>query len=199
MNGIEKIIGRITVEAEEAAAAVIAEAEKTAEDIRAGYRAKAEEAYTSRMNAGTEEIRLRSERAERAVKLDGRKDTLALKRGILTEAYARAEDKILAMPAEKYTDFLARQIGKAAVSGHESIILNPRDHASFGEAVVKAANGILAARGLPAGLTLSDETRDFSGGVILKEGAVEVNGTVDSLLEQSRNALDAEIAGMLFS
>lgn len=40
MNGIEKITARITAEADEAAAAVIAEAEKTAEEIRAGYHKK---------------------------------------------------------------------------------------------------------------------------------------------------------------
>ena len=34
MNGIEKITARITAEANEAAAAVIAEAEKTAREIR---------------------------------------------------------------------------------------------------------------------------------------------------------------------
>ena len=40
MNGIEKITARITAEAGEAAAAVIAEAEKTAGEIRAAYQKK---------------------------------------------------------------------------------------------------------------------------------------------------------------
>ena len=60
----------------------------------------------------------------------------------------------------------------------------------MGEAIVRGANAILTERGLPAG--------DFSGGLKLREGSVEVNCTVDTLLALSRNSLDAEIAAILF-
>ena len=66
MNGIEKITARITAEAGEAAAAVIAEAEKTAREIRAAYQKKADEAYEARMNEGNTEVRLGAEREQRA-------------------------------------------------------------------------------------------------------------------------------------
>ena len=190
MNGIEKITARITAEANEAAAAVIAEAEKTAGEIRAAYQKKADEAYEARMNEGNTEVRLGAEREQRAAKLQSRKDTLALKQSILERAYGRAKEKLLALPEEKYTAFLASQAGHAAVTGHERIVINSQDR-SMGEA-------ILTERGLPAGLTLSDESGDFSGGLKLREGSVEVNCTVDTLLALSRNSLDAEIAAILF-
>ena len=174
MNGIEKITARITAEANEAAAAVIAEAEKTAGEIRAAYQKKADEAYEARMNEGNTEVRLGAERA-----------------------YGRAKEKLLALPEEKYTAFLASQAGHAAVTGHERIVINSQDR-SMGEAIVRGANAILTERGLPAGLTLSDESGDFSGGLKLREGSVEVNCTVDTLLALSRNSLDAEIAAILF-
>ena len=182
MNGIEKITARITAEANEAAAAVIAEAEK---------------AYEARMNEGNTEVRLGAEREQRAAKLQSRKDTLALKQSILERAYGRAKEKLLALPEEKYTAFLASQAGHAAVTGHERIVINSQDR-SMGEAIVRGANVILTERGLPAGLTLSDESGDFSGGLKLREGSVEVNCTVDTLLALSRNSLDAEIAAILF-
>ena len=191
MNGIEKITARITAEANEAAAAVIAEAEKTAGEIRAAYQKKADEAYEARMNEGN------TEREQRAAKLQSRKDTLALKQSILERAYGRAKEKLLALPEEKYTAFLASQAGHAAVTGHERIVINSQDR-SMGEAIVRGANAILTERGLPAGLTLSDESGDFSGGLKLREGSVEVNCTVDTLLALSRNSLDAEIAAILF-
>ena len=195
MNGIEKITARITAEANEAAAAVIAEAEKTAGEIRAAYQKKADEAYEARMNEGNTEVRLGAEREQRAAKLQSRKDTLALKQSILERAYGRAKEKLLALPEEKYTAFLASQAGHAAVTGHERIVINSQDR-SMGEAIVRGA--ILTERGLPAGLTLSDESGDFSGGLKLREGSVEVNCTVDTLLALSRNSLDAEIAAILF-
>lgn len=197
MNGIEKITARITAEADEAAAAVIAEAEKTAGEIRAAYQKKADEAYEARMNEGNTEVRLRAERVERAAKLQSRKDTLALKQSILEHAYDRAKEKLLALPQKEYTAFLAAQAGHAAVTGQETLILNSQDR-SMGEEIVRGANAILAKRGLPAGLTLSDESGDFSGGLKLREGSVEVNCTVDTLLALSRNSLDAEIAAILF-
>ena len=196
MNGIEKITARITSEADEAAE-VLAQAEQAAGEIRAEYKKKADEAYAERMSAGSTEIRLRSERAERAVKLQSRKDMLALKQSILERAYDRAKEKLLALPEEKYTAFLASQAGHAAVTGHERIVINSQDR-SMGEEIVRGANAILTERGLPAGLTLSDESGDFSGGLKLREGSVEVNCTVDTLLALSRNSLDAEIAAILF-
>ena len=121
MNGIEKITARITAEANEAAAAVIAEAEKTAREVRAAYQKKADEAYEARMNEGNTEVRLGAERVQRAAKLQSRKDTLALKQSILERAYGRAKEKLLALPEEKYTAFLASQAGHAAVTGHEDV------------------------------------------------------------------------------
>lgn len=197
MNGIEKITARITTEAEEAAAVVTADAEKAAESVRAAYKKKADEAYEASMNAGNEEIRRDSERAERAARLQGRKDTLALKQSILSEAYDKAKEKLLALPSEQYCEFLAAQAGNAAVTGHETIVLNSRDKA-MGEKIVSRANAIAASRGLPAALTLSDESGDFSGGLKLREGSVEVNCTVDTLLDLGRSRLDAEVAAILF-
>ena len=197
MNGIEKITERITAEADEAVAAVLAQAEQAAAETRAAYQKKADEAYEERMNAGKTDIRQRAERAERAAKLQGRKDALALKQSILERAYDRAKEKLLALPEQEYTAFLSAQAGNAAVTGHEQVVVNGQDR-SMGEEIVRGANAILAKRGLPAGLTLSDESGDFSGGLKLREGSVEVNCTVDTLLALSRNGLDAEIASVLF-
>jgi len=53
-------------------------------------------------------------------------------------------------------------------------------------------------RGLEPKLTLSDAAAAISGGLLLRKGAVEVNCALDSLVEMSRNSLDAEIAAVLF-
>ena len=61
-----------------------------------------------------------------------------------------------------------------------------------------AANALAAKRGLPGELKLSDKTRPINGGVVLRQGDIEVNCTLDSLLELSRGSLDAEVARILF-
>ena len=40
--------------------------------------------------------------------------------------------------------------------------------------------------------------RPIAGGVVLRQGDIEVNCTLDSLLELSRGSLDAEVARILF-
>ena len=198
MNGIEKITSRITAEAESAAAAVMAEAETQAAGIRAEYEKKAQEAFDTRMAAGKQEIEQAAERVRRAARLDAKKSVLGLKQAMLLLAYDSAKEKIVNLPEEEYVAFLAQQAGAAALSGKEEIILNAEDRKRVGDKVVAAANAAAAERGIGGGLTLSSETREIAGGVILREGSVEVNCSVESLLDMSHNRLDAEVTGILF-
>ena len=78
------------------------------------------------------------------------------------------------------------------------VILSAKDRAGCGAKAVKAANELLAKRGLDGCLTLSDETRPMTGGLILKQGDIEVNCTVDTLLDLSRSELAARVAEVLF-
>ena len=80
----------------------------------------------------------------------------------------------------------------------DTLILSAADRESLGEKIVAAANALAAKRGLPGELKLSDKTRDMAGGVVLRQGDIEVNCTLDSLLELSRGSLDAEVARILF-
>ena len=51
---------------------------------------------------------------------------------------------------------------------------------------------------MPGLLTLSDATRDMAGGLMLKQGDIEVNCTVDTLLDLTRDELAARVADVLF-
>ena len=198
MNGIEKITGRILSEAEAEAAAIVEEAEKNAAAVRAQWAEKAEKTAAEQLEKGEAEIEQKVQRAARAARLDAKKEVLGLKQEMVSAAYGRALEKILALPREKYAEFLASQAAAAALTGKEEVILNGADRAAVGEAVLASANAKLRGRGLPGELTLSGTTREMSGGLALKQGAVEVNCTLESLIELSRSALDAEVAGILF-
>ena len=198
MNGIEKITGRILSEAEAEAAAIVEEAEKNAAAVRAQWAEKAEKTAAEQLEKGEAEIEQKVQRAARAARLDAKKEVLGLKQEMVSAAYGLALDKILALPREKYAEFLASQAAAAALTGKEEVILNGADRAAVGEAVLASANAKLRGRGLPGELTLSEATREMSGGLALKQGSVEVNCTLESLIELSRSALDAEVAGILF-
>ena len=198
MNGINKITDRIAAEAEAEVSAVLAEAEKSAAAVRADFAAQAKELGDTLLRQGTEEIEQKVQRADRASRLEAKKDILSLKQELVGQAYRRAMEKILAMPEADYADFLAREAGSAALTGKEEIILNDADHDRLGTKVTAAANALAVKRGLPGELKLAETTRPITGGVVLRQGDIEVNCTLDSLLELSRGSLDAEVARILF-
>ena len=83
---------------------------------------------------------------------------------------------------------------RASVTGEEEILLNPRDREAIGAKLVKAANALL-----PNGkLSLSDETRDIAGGLILRRGSIEANCSAELLVELSQSDLSAKVAEILF-
>lgn len=199
MIGIEKITARITAEAKAQANAVRVDGEHKAAAIRAEYEKKAQDEYQALVDAGTRDTEQRVQRLDRTARLEAKKNILTLKQDMLAAAYDRARTMILGLPEENYTAFLAHQAGRAASTGREEVILSAADRARVGEKVVQAANALLVKRGLPGQLVLSAATRPLSGGLVLRQGDIEVNCSLDSLLEMSHGSLDAEVADILFN
>ena len=199
MNGIEKITARIIAEANAEAAATIAAAQAQAGEIGAANEKKAQEEYQACLRTGSVETEQRIQRLGNTARLEAKKEILALKQELIAAAYAKAKEKILNLPEAEYVAFLAAQAGKASISGDETIVLNETDKAKLGAQVAEAANALVKERGLEPKLTLAETTAAISGGLLLRKGAVEVNCALDSLVDMSRNSLDAEIAAVLFA
>ena len=64
--------------------------------------------------------------------------------------------------------------------------------------MVKAANALLAERGLPGRLRLSKEPAAIQGGLFLRDGDIQINCSVEQLMEQYRGRLAAQVAEVLF-
>lgn len=62
----------------------------------------------------------------------------------------------------------------------------------------KVAAGVSAFAQGTAMLAVSEETRDISGGFILKDGRIEVNCTFDALVRAEREQTAGEVAKLLF-
>ena len=114
---------------------------------------------------------------------------------MVSKSFDMACDMIVNLPAEQYVKLLAKLAANASVTGDEEIVLNAKDKAAVGDAVVKAANAALNG----GKLALSGETGDFKGGLILRRGAIEANCTIELLVELCRGDMSAELAGVLFA
>ena len=199
MNGIEKITAHIEADARQEAETIRADAEKRCQEIRERYDKAAQEEYWKRVKAGAKDCELRVQRLGKAAAMESRKSLLALKQEMVSQAFERAKVQICALPEEAYSDFLARMAAGAARTGQEEVMFNEADKTRYGKTVVKAANDLLKAAGHPGKLTLGEETRAIMGGVIVREGDIEVNCSVEALIDQNRNDLALQVAEVMFA
>lgn len=199
MTGTERIVEHIRAEAQAEIDAALAEAGAKAEATAAEFAKKAEAEAAEMLRAGKDAAEQRVARQERTNRLEARKDILGLKQELVAAAYDKARQAILNMDEDKYVAFLAKLAGEAAVTGSEEIVLGKADAERLGGKIAAAANAAAAARGLPGQMKLSETTRPASGGLVLRRGSIEVNCTLDKLMEMSHSALDAEVASVLFN
>ena len=194
MKGTEKIIAHIQADADARAGEITAQAEAKCAEIRESYEKKAKEAYAERIRAGVKENQDRLDSMDRLAKMEGRKAILALKQDMVSESFDRAAEMLVKLPEEQYVELLADLAAQASVTGDEAIVLNARDRKAVGAKVVAAANEKLG----NGKLTLSDETGDFKGGLVLRRGNIEANCTAELLVELCRGDMAAELAKVLF-
>ena len=194
MKGTEKIIAHIGADAKTQADAILAQAEARCAGIREGYEQQAKQAYAERIRAGVKANQDRLDSMERLAKMEGRKAVLALKQDMVAESFDRACDQLVNLPAAEYGTFLAKLAVKASVTHDEEVVLNARDRKALGDKVIEAANKALGG----GKLTLSKETGNFKGGLILRRGSIEANCTAELLVDLCREEMAAELAGVLF-
>jgi len=197
MKGTEKIIEHIRADAQAAVDGIIAEAEAKAAAVAADYEKKAAAAYSEKLSAGKKLCEDRVEGANRIAGMEARKGILAHKQEMVNASFDKAAELICKLPEEQYVKLLARLAAEASVTGDEKIVLNSRDQA-IADKVIAAANAKLAKAGKPAALTLSEKTGAFAGGLMLSRSNIEVNCTVELLVELTRGGMSAELAGVLF-
>ena len=194
MKGTEKIIAHIKADAKTQVDGILAQTEQQCARIRGDFDKQAAALYAERIRAGVKETQDQVDGTQRIARMEGRKSMLSAKQALVSESFRRALEKIVSLPEEDYVAFLAKLAARASVTGEEEILLNARDREAIGTKLVKAANALL-----PGGkLTLSDETRDIAGGLILRRGSIEANCSAELLVELSQSDLSAKVAEILF-
>jgi V/A-type H+/Na+-transporting ATPase subunit E len=198
MNGIEKIKERILVDCEAEVSAIRAEAAAESERISAVYNAEAQQEYEKLCAAGEQEAQQRRERLRGVAELEAKKQILALKQEMISEVFEIAVKKLKTLPEDKYVAFASALAAGASRSGEEKVLLSGSDKKLYGAQIVAAANKLLASQGKKASLKLDEETAEIMGGVILRDGRIESNCSIETLVASCRAELAAEVAKLLF-
>ena len=194
MKGTEKIIAHIKADAQAEAEKILGEAKKQCAAIKADYDKKAEDSYAEKIRAGVKACEDVAESKDRIAQMESKKSVLALKQEMVNASFDKAAEKILSLPENEYIEFLTKLIVNSASTGDEEVILNAADSKKIGKAVVEAANAQIK----NGKLKLSEQTGEFKGGVVLKRGNVEVNSTLELLLDLCRSEMSSLLAKVLF-
>ena len=194
MKGIEKITARIAADAEAANSVVREESAKRIAEINAEYEKKAQEEAAAILRAGEKEAQQQASRVERNAQLEAKRAILGVKQEMVSKAFELAKGKFAQMPQAEYVAYLSRQV-VSCCSGEAQLVLNAADKEKYGAQLEALCNLMLKGKGT---ITVAEETADIIGGFILKQGDVEVNGTIDILLELIRGELAAQVAQVLF-
>ena len=194
MRGTEKIIAHIQADAQAQADAILAQAEQQCASVREEYEKKAADLYGEKIRAGVKECQDKLDSQQRIAQMEAKKAVLSVKQDMVARSFSMARRQVGKLPEEQYVQFLARLAAKAASTGEEQIVLSEEDRARVGGQVVQAANALLG----NGRMSLAEDAGSFDGGLILRRGNVEVNCTLDLLVELCRGEMSAEIADILF-
>lgn len=191
------ILKRIEEDARVAAAEILRDAQAKADAIRSASDSRISKGRDAAMEQARQEAIALDDRMQRMAKLDARKDMLAAKREVLDEAFARALDKLYAMPEDKARAFGLSMLLSSA-TGEETLIPDA-ESAWCDQQFVDAANAALVKAGKPGHIVLSKDRRSLGGGFVLARSGMEINCSYKAAMEARRMDIEAEIVSILFA
>lgn len=193
MNGLDNILRRIREDTQKEMDAMRQEALEKAEAIRAESRTKTDALLAQGRQKNTELAESRKARLVSAANMEARQTLLHTKQKYIDECFTLARHRLSALPWDEYAEYLARWAAQAAETGSETIILSSRNREKMGQLVVDRANALREG----ASFSLAKETRDIHG-IILQQGNVEINGSLDDRFRLLRERMATEVAQVLF-
>jgi len=198
MSGAEKIQAKIL---EEARAAAEANLNRAKEEAASMIKAATEEAEAKKKQI-IEKAELEAAEIKKRIisiaELEARKQKLKAKQEVVDEAFDLALKKHINLPDDEYQSVLTKMISFCVKTGNEEILLSSRDKQRLSPGFIDDLNKVLQQKGMPANLKISNETRDISGGFILKSGDIEINNSFEAIIRMHRDDIEPEVIKSLF-
>ena len=190
---IEKITSKILSEASELKEKTLGEARAQSDAVLAEAEKKAQDMVEAGRKRGLEEKEKIISRRKSVADIDCRKVFLAKKQELIGQCFEKAVDNIISMEEAEYIDLLTA-LGTDSGMTAGQLIFNESERAAIGQKVVDALNSKVEG----GNFTLAVETRKLRGGYMLMCGQTFINNTIEALVEEARPELTAEVAKMMF-
>lgn len=219
MTGLDKIKDKIIAEARLDAARIIEDAQKKCNEILLRASGDADNIKAELDVAAHREAESIISRAKSGAALEKRNIIAQAKSHATDLAFETAKKEILSLQTEKYAEFLAKLLVSAlnaqidientnrTLYGEESgqepidILLAQEDISRVGALILPAAKKLAA--GKPASALLeragvSVDAAKIEGGMVVRIGTLDINCSVEALIDSAKERLEGDVAKILF-
>ena len=187
-NRADKLIERILGEAEADASAAREKAAEGCRAVIADCEKKIAERATVAAAARDTAVKGVLDGARTRAELDGRKETLSVRRRILDEAFAAATKELNALTDSRREAILLSLLKKEAAAGD---VVEPAKQDR--ELIARLLPQV------PLALTLSEKDAPCEGGFLLQGGSYEKDCSLDALMAELRLNEETNAARILFT
>lgn len=197
MNGLDKLVARISGESDAQIKAIIDEANAKAAEIKADSdkKMKAEcERIEKKAQTEVETIEMRS---KASAELKTKQILLTGKQELLNDTIGMAKEKLSNLSDQEYVDFIKKLFSKHVPSEDAVLKLNAADLKRIPQDVIDGF--VKSAEDKGAKLTVSSEAAEIKNGFVLDFGGIEENCTFDALIDQNIEELQDKVKSLLFA
>lgn len=197
MAGAEKLIEKILSDAQRDADQTLRESEEKKQAMREKQQRDIEKRKAQIARKSDESVLENKKRLAAVYDLEYRKQLLSAKQDMMQEAKTLAMQKLAALSDADYLSLLKRRLVECAAGGQGSIIVS-QDDTRLDNAFVADVNKALQEKYGTGAVTLSDKRRDIRGGFIYVNGGLEIDVSLDALLDQAWQQCETDVAALLF-
>ncbi|NYT00630.1 MAG: hypothetical protein GKB99_02765 [Methanocellales archaeon] len=197
--GIEEIKQKILADANEVAKKIIEEAEEKAKPIVDEARDEAKQIKKEFKEKAVLEAEAKKKRLLALARLEARKNVLSARHDMTELAFVEAVNKLCGLADKEYLAIIKEMFMSVDMpDGNVEVLFSTRDKKRISHDFLKEVEKELAMKGKKVKLTLSGDSRDISGGFILRKGRIEFNNSFEAVIKMQRDVIESEVARILF-
>lgn len=197
MTGLEKIIEKIGLDAQQSASEVLGQADEKCAEILAEAQAESDKIDAQALldaDALREDILARG---ESGAQMQRKNRILTAKQEMIGDVIEQARADLIGMDTFDYFVLLGRLAERNVQPGDGVMYLSPRDLARVPASFHRTLAEI--AQKKHGTLVIAHESRDIDGGFVLAYGGIEENCSFDAMFEDRKEELQDVVRAKLFS
>lgn len=198
MAGVEKIKQKIMQDAEAKTNEILEKARLQAKEIVEKAKQKAEARAKEISQKSAYDVSEKKRIINSIVELEMRKDILAAKQQLINEVFEKVLERLNNLDNDRYEQIIFEMLMASIDSGDEEIVMSEARKEKLSADFVNKLNKALERAGKKGNIKLSDETRDISGGFVLKSQGVEVNNSFEAVIRLYRDEIEPKVAEIFF-